>query len=38
MFDGSTLGDGANLAKGTYKITIREVNGGGSHDEWFSIM
>jgi hypothetical protein len=26
-----------NLAKGTYKLTISEANGGGSHDEWFSI-
>lgn len=25
------------LARGTYKITISEANGGGSHDEWFSI-
>ncbi|MBA2715194.1 MAG: hypothetical protein H0U55_16795 [Rubrobacteraceae bacterium] len=25
------------LAKGTYRITISEANGGGSHDEWFSI-
>jgi len=24
-------------AKGTYKITISEANGGGSHEEWFSI-
>jgi glutathione S-transferase len=28
-FDGSALGDGAKLAKGTYGITIGEVNGGG---------
>jgi Tol biopolymer transport system component len=26
-----------NLAKGTYKITISEANGGATHDEWFSI-
>jgi predicted ATPase len=25
------------LARGTYKITISEANGGGSHNEWFSI-
>ena len=25
------------LARGTYKVTIGEANGGGSHDEWFSI-
>jgi hypothetical protein len=25
------------LARGTYKVTINEPNGGGSHDEWFSI-
>lgn len=25
------------LARGTYKITISETNGGGSHEEWFSI-
>ncbi len=26
-----------DLAAGTYKITISEANGGGAHDEWFSI-
>jgi len=26
-----------NLARGTYKITISEANGGATHDEWFSI-
>jgi PKD repeat protein len=26
-----------NLTRGTYKLTISEANGGGSHDEWFSI-
>lgn len=26
-----------NLATGTYRITISEANGGGSHDEWFAI-
>jgi Domain of unknown function (DUF5122) beta-propeller len=25
------------LARGTYKVTISEANGGGSHSEWFSI-
>lgn len=25
------------LEAGTYKLTISEANGGGSHDEWFSI-
>ena len=25
------------LARGNYRITIGEANGGGSHDEWFSI-
>jgi hypothetical protein len=26
-----------HLARGTYKITISEANGGATHDEWFSI-
>jgi hypothetical protein len=26
-----------NLVRGTYKITISEANGGGTHDEWFSV-
>jgi hypothetical protein len=26
-----------NLASGTYKLTISEVNGGATHDEWFSV-
>jgi dipeptidyl aminopeptidase/acylaminoacyl peptidase len=25
------------LATGTYRITISEANGGGNHDEWFSV-
>jgi hypothetical protein len=26
-----------NLARGTYKLTISEANGGATHDEWFSV-
>ena len=26
-----------NLASGTYKLTISEVNGGATRDEWFSV-